>query len=189
MKRLDLQHWATTVFPQALPLAVAAGMALLARSAMRPHGGWLPLAAFALAGLALWTLLEYLLHRFVLHGIEPFRTWHLQHHLRPEEPMRTPLLFSGLLLLALVFAPMLAISNQWLATGLALGLLAGHVAQEIAHHALHTRPDGDSHWLLRRFGQHRLHHLHYPEAAFGTLTAVWDHVFGTAAPRGDKPGV
>ncbi|MBS0552957.1 MAG: sterol desaturase family protein, partial [Proteobacteria bacterium] len=73
--------------------------------------------------------------------------------------------------------------------GLALGLLAGHVAQEIAHHALHTRPDADSHWLLRRFGQHRLHHLHYPEAAFGTLTAVWDHVFGTAAPRGDKPGV
>ena len=29
------------------------------------------LAAF-IAGIALWTLLEYLLHRFVLHQIQPF---------------------------------------------------------------------------------------------------------------------
>ena len=188
MKRFDLQHGATTVFPQALPLPAVAALALLARSALRPHGGWLLLAAFALAGLALWTLLEYLLHRFVLHGIEPFRAWHLQHHLHPEEPMRTPLLFSGLLLLALIVPPMLLIADRWLATGVALGLLAGHVAQEITHHALHTRTDAGKHWLLRRFGQHGLHHLHYPDAAFGTLTTVWDRVFGTVPPHGREPG-
>ncbi|MDX5446368.1 MAG: hypothetical protein LPJ87_09975, partial [Zoogloeaceae bacterium] len=29
-----------------------------------------------IAGLVSWTLLEYLLHRFVLHGRGPFQRWH-----------------------------------------------------------------------------------------------------------------
>lgn len=182
MKHLDLQHAGTTVFPQALPLPLAAGAALLARSTMRPHGGWLLLAACVLAGLALWTLLEYLLHRFVLHGIEPFRSWHAQHHLTPDEPMRTPLLFSALLLLALVAAPMLMIADRWLATGLTLGLLAGHVAQEITHHALHARRRHDNRWLVLRMRQHQFHHGPCPSRAYGTLTGLWDRVFGSAMP-------
>jgi sterol desaturase/sphingolipid hydroxylase (fatty acid hydroxylase superfamily) len=41
------------------------------------------LAIFALAGIAAWTLVEYVLHRFVLHGLQPFRRWHAEHHRRP----------------------------------------------------------------------------------------------------------
>ncbi|ATE60488.1 sterol desaturase family protein [Thauera sinica] len=181
MKRFDLQH-VTTVFPHALPLPVSAGAVLFMLSAMRPHGGWLPLAVCVLAGLALWTLLEYLLHRFVLHGIEPFRRWHAQHHHRPDEPMRTPLLFSALLLIALVAIPMLTIGDRWLATGLALGLLAGHVAQEITHHALHARRHPAGHWLAACMRQHRLHHCRCPSCAYGTMTTFWDRAFGTAVP-------
>lgn len=184
MKRLDRQQVGTTVYPHALPLPVAAGAALLALSAMRPHGGWLLLLACAMAGLALWTLLEYLLHRFVLHGIGPFRRWHEQHHAQPDAPMRTPLLFSGLLLLGLVAPPMLMIGDRWLATGLTLGLLAGHVAQEITHHALHSRPDALGGWLTRRARQHQIHHGQCPSSSYGTLTDLWDRAFGTATPPG-----
>ena len=29
------------------------------------------------AGLALWPFIEYALHRYVMHGLEPFRGWHM----------------------------------------------------------------------------------------------------------------
>lgn len=182
MKRLDLRHAGETVFPHALPLPLAAGAALLAWSSLRPHGGWLVLAGCAFAGFASWTLLEYLLHRFILHGVEPFRGWHAEHHRDPNAPMRTPLAFSGLLLLALVVPPLMAIDDGWLATGLALGLLAGHVAQEITHHLLHARDAAGSRWLARCQRQHLLHHGPYPSCAYGTLTGFWDRAFGTQAP-------
>jgi sterol desaturase/sphingolipid hydroxylase (fatty acid hydroxylase superfamily) len=38
--------------------------------------------ALALLGLASWSAIEYALHRFVLHGLQPFQHWHAQHHHR-----------------------------------------------------------------------------------------------------------
>ncbi|MBN8440623.1 MAG: sterol desaturase family protein [Thauera sp.] len=178
MKLLDLVHARTTVFPQALPLAaaVAAGMTLLA--ATRPHGTWLLLLPCGLGGLALWTLLEYLLHRFVLHRVEPFRRWHLEHHRTPDQPMRTPILFSMMLLAGLAAVPLLVIGDQWLATGITLGLIAGHMAQEVTHHTLH-RPGTRGGWIEARFRQHDRHHHQRPDRAYGTLTAIWDRLLGT----------
>ena len=39
-----------------------------------------------LLGLLLWSLLEYLTHRFVLHGLQPFQRWHAL-HLPCHKPM------------------------------------------------------------------------------------------------------
>jgi hypothetical protein len=47
---------------------------------------WRTGLALAGAGLVAWTLLEYLLHRFVLHRIAPFSRWHAEHHRRPDRP-------------------------------------------------------------------------------------------------------
>ncbi len=38
--------------------------------------------ALTLGGLAAWTVLEYGLHRFVLHRLPPLRGWHAQHRHR-----------------------------------------------------------------------------------------------------------
>ena len=49
-----------------------------------PEGtGWSQVG-LVLAGVVLWTALEYALHRFVLHGLEPFARWHSEHHRRPK---------------------------------------------------------------------------------------------------------
>ena len=47
------------------------------------YGQWLELLVLMGLGLVSWTLIEYALHRFVLHGLRPFSRWHAQHHHRP----------------------------------------------------------------------------------------------------------
>ena len=67
--------------------------------------GWAVL--MGLAGLVGWTLIEYLLHRFMLHRVEPFRAWHAEHHRRATDPIRVPLSFSIALVLSMMVLPAL----------------------------------------------------------------------------------
>lgn len=48
-----------------------------------PSGDRLALLAWGLIGVVSWTLIEYVLHRFVLHGLQPSMRWHAAHHERP----------------------------------------------------------------------------------------------------------
>src|SRR6185437_16127937 len=41
-----------------------------------PRAKAIQIIAYAAVGLASWTLIEYGLHRFVLHGLKPFSGWH-----------------------------------------------------------------------------------------------------------------
>jgi hypothetical protein len=50
-----------------------------------------PLAGMALAGVLAWSAMEYGLHRFVLHGLQPFARWHAEHHRRPAALIGTHL--------------------------------------------------------------------------------------------------
>lgn len=54
-----------------------------------PGPAW-PLLATVLAGYPMWSVMEYALHRFVLHGMQPFRGMHELHHMRPGARIGTP---------------------------------------------------------------------------------------------------
>lgn len=56
-----------------------------------------------LVGLFSWTAIEYLLHRFILHGLQPFKNWHIEHHKHPGDLLCLPTLLSAALVLILVF--------------------------------------------------------------------------------------
>ena len=128
------------------------------------------------AGLAAWTLLEYLLHRFVLHGVEPFKDWHRQHHLNPEIPMRIPVVFSLALVIALIVLPAL-LAAPGISMVFSSGLLLGHLLQESVHHDLHKPASGS--WFVARWRDHDLHHHSNSCANYGTLTGFWDSIFRT----------
>jgi sterol desaturase/sphingolipid hydroxylase (fatty acid hydroxylase superfamily) len=131
------------------------------------------------AGLTGWTLIEYLLHRFVLHGLPPFDRWHARHHQRPMALIASPTLFSAFLLLTLVFLPAWLASGPWPAGALTLGVLVGYLGYTLTHHATHHW-NLDSAWLKRRKRAHALHH-HLGEAAnYGVTTSFWDRVFRTS---------
>jgi hypothetical protein len=78
-------------------MAYAVLVAVLALSLyfQNPLDALLVLGLWATAGLVSWSLMEYLLHRFVLHGMEPFRSWHTLHHQRPVALICTPTVLSA----------------------------------------------------------------------------------------------
>jgi hypothetical protein len=55
---------------------VAAAVLAFLLAVVAPYDRRTEIMALALLGLAGGTLVEYVLHRFVLHGLRPFRTWH-----------------------------------------------------------------------------------------------------------------
>jgi Fatty acid hydroxylase superfamily len=179
-------------------VALAAALLLAAPRAQAPG-----LAALAVAGLAGWSLIEYLLHRFVLHGLRPFSHWHAEHHRRPGALICTPTLLSASLIILLVFVPSLLLSDWWLASALTFGLLSGYLIYAVTHHALHHGPHHDSHhdsrqagmsgstrntWLQRRRHWHALHHgsIHHLQRRpghYGVTTTFWDQLLGSGTKR------
>jgi sterol desaturase/sphingolipid hydroxylase (fatty acid hydroxylase superfamily) len=142
------------------------------------------LVVLTLAGLASWTLIEYVLHRFVLHGIKPFCLWHAEHHQRPKALIYTPTIVTALLNALLVFLPaFLILGNLREACAFTLGIIAGFLAFGITHHAVHHWRLGNA-WLKRLKHWHALHHHTKQGSYYGVTSIFWDHVFGSTG----KPG-
>lgn len=143
------------------------------------------LSLLVLAGLLSWTLIEYLLHRFVLHGLQPFKRWHAEHHARPTALICAPTLLSAVLIFMLVFLPAFLLSNVWVACALTLGVVSGYLAYAVTHHAVHHW-HGSSLWLKQRKLWHALHHTrHAQPGRYGVSSNFWDRVWGTGESAGN----
>lgn len=148
--------------------------------------------AYFAGGIAIWTLIEYLFHRFVLHGRFPggpgplrwfahryLDPLHWEHHARPWDGNHINGTLKDTLLVLVVFATI-----GWLfplPTGpmLVAGIVAGYVVEEWVHHSVHFyRFDNRYFDYIRR---HHLYH-HSPkgmEVAFGLSNGFWDIVWDT----------
>lgn len=123
----------------------------------------------------LWTLQEYLLHRFFLHC----STMHSRHHANPRNEHFLPVVITlcfGVINFAAAFA--------WMGLGFALVHLAGNVVCyslfEMTHLISHHHHqvvllEGPRHFHLR-------HHASKGTVNFGFTSATWDIVFGTCDP-------
>jgi len=145
--------------------------------------------SFLLIGLGVlsWTLIEYVLHRFVFHysarsafGRKLVYAVHLSHH---ENPRAANRFFSSVLLsLPIAMAYLLL---AWLATGslraasyLFTGLTAGYSGYQWLHfQAHHRRPRLRLFRYLRKY--HLLHHYQTPEIRFGVTSPLFDVILGT----------
>jgi sterol desaturase/sphingolipid hydroxylase (fatty acid hydroxylase superfamily) len=153
---------------------------------------------FAL-GVAVWTLLEYAVHRFVLHGRfpagnGPYRWFthkyldplHWEHHARPWDGNHINGTLKDTLPALVVFAAV-----GWLfplATGpmLVAGIAAGYVVEEWVHHSVHFYRFDNPYFLYIR--RHHLYH-HSPkgmEVAFGLSNGFWDIVWDTRISEDER---
>lgn len=134
------------------------------------------LSVAPLLGLLAWSPVEYLVHRFVLHGIEPFRSWHAVHHQRPRALIGAPTLLTMPAFFALVFVPLWWLSDVTLACAFTMGLVSGYLVYAVVHHAAH-------HWHVRlpslqqRKRTHAMHHSDQGgRGRYGVTSAVWDRI-------------
>lgn len=139
------------------------------------------------AGLAFWTLLEYGIHRGLLHFADVNALWnmglariHAAHHESPEDVSQviiSPL--QTLPLCGLLWLLMLLVLSAPHADGMLAGVAVGYLAYETFHYAFHAPQPLSWRWLnaLRKY--HARHHFETPDERFGVTTPLWDLAFGS----------
>ena len=153
------------------------------------HFAVLALAGALLGGYAIWTLSEYLGHRYLFHTQFPGRLGarihfliHGVHHDYPSDPLRLvmPPLLSGPLMLSAFFILRPIFGADWILPVMA-GFLTGYLAYDMLHYHMHNRlPRAAFTRMLR--SRHMLHHFRDHHRYYGVSAPWWDHVFGTV-PR------
>ena len=144
-----------------------------------PEGAWATWLSAFIAGAALWTLVEYLLHRFVLHHVPYIKDMHDAHHEDQQALIGAPIWISLSLMVVVVLIPLSLIAEQNVAIGLACGLMLGHFWYGSVHHILHHWKIKPGTYWFRLKRRHMLHH-HFDEMGnFGVTSGFWDVVFGT----------
>jgi len=149
------------------------------------------------AGVAVWTLVEYLVHRYVLHGVFPdgrgalrrflhdrFDDLHWRHHLQPwngahiNGTIRDTGPFAAVLVAASFLAPWATLPV------FVAAVLQSYVVEEWVHQSVHFY--GFHGRYFRYIKRHHFFHHHGPRGAgvaFGLSSGMWDSAFGTAPPR------
>ena len=121
-------------------------------------------AALLVAGVVSWTFVEYVVHRFVLHGL--VTTQHGLHHAKPDAAVLI-IFWQIWACFALIY---LIAGGAFLAGG-----LIAYSWYLFVHHCAHHGPDRLPSLLLKH---HRSHHQ-FAMRNYGVSTTLWDHVFGT----------
>lgn len=144
-----------------------------------------------LLGVFIWTLLEYVLHRFVFHVQIPVTNprWrdmingsHLLHHASPRDP--TLILVHpvyGFVVSTLVYGLLYAVFLDAVSALFVLtGIWAGFLYYEAVHYRVHVSLSSSGMIGLQR-KSHFYHHFTTNKRCFGVTTPLWDYVFGTTA--------
>lgn len=156
---------------------------------------WIAVAFFS-AGCATWTLVEYLFHRYVLHGRfapgkglirkflhERLDPLHWDHHKRPFDGMHISGGLKDILPLFFVAAPVSFLFPVYTAPVVLAGAVQGYACEEWLHYALHFSYSRLP--LFRRMKKYHLYH-HSPrgiDKGYGITTRFWDGVFDTRFPE------
>lgn len=122
------------------------------------------------AGFALWTFVEYWVHRSLLH-VYFWEGTHEEHHLRPREYVTFPLWY-----LPGFFAIAFAVMPTWLLCGFMLGYCWFITMHHWLHHIDLIR---SPRWLQNYAIWHNRHHK-ATRCNYGITTPVWDRVFRTS---------
>lgn len=142
---------------------------------------WAWLAMIAVGGFV-WTLVEYIIHRAVLHHVVYFRNLHDQHHSTPTELIDTPVWMSFSFMALGVLLPSWLTFGFGAASGFTIGMTLGYLTYGLMHHAMHHWRIPHDTYLYRAKRRHAQHHASTDEGNYGVSSPFWDYVFGTILP-------
>ena len=143
-------------------------------------------ALLCAGGILVWTLTEYVLHRFAFHyhpkselGKAIHFIFHGVHHDYPRDSKRLVMAPVVSIPLALLFyAGFYPLLGETRVAPFFAGFIFGYLCYDMIHYATH-------HFSIKsRFGlwlkhHHMLHHYQDEEKRYGVSTPLWDFVFRT----------
>jgi sterol desaturase/sphingolipid hydroxylase (fatty acid hydroxylase superfamily) len=166
-------YWASYVTDFTCPF-------LFAYLGMRHESSWPSTILSSLFGLAVFSLIEYSIHRWLLHNPKSL-LYHLHeaHHNNPEKP--SAFLFpTSIVTLMLIWLFLTRALRFQSASFFICGLACGYCYFGALHHFEHTTRINQIpfRWLQKRWAAHSVHHR-LDQSNFGVITSFWDYVFRT----------
>ncbi|OHE92634.1 cytochrome b5-like Heme/Steroid binding domain-containing protein [Colletotrichum orchidophilum] len=144
-------------------------------------------------GFFLWSLIEYVLHRFLFHldkwlpdnrvGITAHFLLHGIHHYLPMDKYRLVMPPTLFVVLATPFYKLAhwVFSYSWhAATAVYCGGIFGYICYDLTHYFLHHQNLPLWYKELKKY--HLQHHFLDYELGFGVTSRFWDSIFGTELP-------
>jgi 4-hydroxysphinganine ceramide fatty acyl 2-hydroxylase len=146
---------------------------------------FLAVAGLFLLGILAWTLLEYIIHRWIFHYEPKSRLGkllhfivHGVHHDYPQDATRLVMPPILSIPLAVVFYVLFAVTLGRFAPAVSAGFAFGYVCYDTIHYATHHFAMKRGVWLwLKQY--HLRHHYKDDQAGYGVSSPLWDHVFRT----------
>jgi 4-hydroxysphinganine ceramide fatty acyl 2-hydroxylase len=148
------------------------------------HIGFLNFTGLSVLGILVWTLVEYIMHRFVFHyvpknklGLRMHFIFHGVHHDYPSDAKRLVLPPSVSIPLATGFYFLFnAILPTHFVFGFFPAFIAGYLFYDISHYAIHHFNFKGAIW--KKIKQHHmLHHYQDPGKGYGVSSPLWDKIF------------
>ena len=147
---------------------------------------FLTVLGFFVIGVLTWTLLEYVIHRYVFHYEPKTRVgkllhfiMHGVHHDYPNDASRLVMPPIISVPLAVVFYVVFILTLGRFAPAALAGFGFGYVCYDTIHYATHhfAMKRGVWRWLKQ---YHLRHHYQDDQAGYGVSSPLWDYVFKTA---------
>ncbi|QQS37407.1 MAG: sterol desaturase family protein [Ignavibacteriales bacterium] len=150
------------------------------------------ISLFAL-GVAVWTLTEYTLHRFIFHyrpkskvGERLHFIFHGVHHDYPNDSRRLVMPPSVSVPLAMMFYFLFElILGTVLVAPFFVGFILGYLVYDMTHYAVHHFNMHNKFWLAIK-NHHMRHHYMDSEKGFGVSSPTWDIIVGTDFEKNKK---
>jgi sterol desaturase/sphingolipid hydroxylase (fatty acid hydroxylase superfamily) len=188
LERLTRIHYSVPLF-----LFIPVIIYSLYRAIWIDHINGLSLAGYILLGLFVWTLTEYVMHRFVFHWMPPGKfgermhfVFHGVHHDYPSDSKRLvmvptvsiPLATLFFFLFKLILGPVNVFPFF-------IGFLSGYLFYDMVHYAIHHYNFKSKFWLDLKH-HHMLHHYKDMDNGYGVSSKFWDLIFRTTFGKKDN---
>jgi sterol desaturase/sphingolipid hydroxylase (fatty acid hydroxylase superfamily) len=141
-------------------------------------------------GLLVWTITEYLLHRYIFH-FHPVSEWgkrlhfifHGIHHDYPRDKMRLVMPPSASIPLAAIFYFLFSlVFHTKILLAFFPGFLLGYLIYDMLHYSLHHY-NFKIRFLKKIKQHHMLHHYQDPNKGYGVSSALWDIILRSDFPK------
>lgn len=147
-------------------------------------------------GIFIWTITEYLLHRFIFHfemkskiGARIHFIFHGVHHDYPSDSRRLVMPPSVSIPLASLFYFLFKfLIGDILVLPFFAGFLTGYLVYDMTHYAVHHFNMHSKFWLAIK-NHHIKHHYQDPDKGYGVSSPLWDYFFGTMFPKKEDQSI